>query len=33
LFVNLLKVAAALGVDVGGLVKGLAQELGDPKDV
>jgi transcriptional regulator with XRE-family HTH domain len=32
-FVNLLKVAAALGVDARELVKGLAQELGDPRDV
>ena len=32
--VNLLKVAAALGVDAGGLVKGLApQQIGDPRDV
>ena len=31
--VNLLKVAAALGVDAGGLVKGLAQQVGDPRDV
>ena len=32
-FVNLLKVAAALGIDARELVKGLAQELGDPRDV
>jgi transcriptional regulator with XRE-family HTH domain len=31
--INLLKVAAALGVDARELVKGLAQELGDPRDV
>ena len=31
--VNLLKVAAALGVDAGELVKGLAKGLGDPRRV
>lgn len=30
---NLLKLAAALDVDAGDLVEGLAQTLGDPRDV
>ena len=31
--VNVLKLAAALGIDAGQLVKGMAQKLGDPRMV
>lgn len=31
--INILKVAAALQVDVGRLTKGLADELGDPRTI